>query len=675
MSAVTTQTLDTLVNRGFHVVRACPDQPAKTIIVLGVARGGTSMIAAVLDKLGVFMGDAIAPVFEDRALSVAVEKRDKARVDRIISERNGRFSVWGWKRPSSINHISKLEARFRNPVYVAVFRDVFSIANRNRLSVSASVVDNMRQSLNQYAKLIDFIDESAAPCMLVSYDKALAHRQAFVENLARFVGMEDPPSVHAAIECVRADSPKYLDATRNTKSLGRLHEIREDRVSGWARRHRRNAPPVEVQLLINGAEAMSTKADEQRRNVKAGGANVMTKCGFSFRFAGSSRLRDGDEIRVRVIGDVRDLNNSPCVFRPDITALQRSAPLSLQTSPEPRDSEKPSKWQNLQDRAALMIDGALIRLGRLRPYKRRPATETRSTSRKIYYMHVAKTAGSSVNNFIASHYPINKVCLHFEGHPEWRNVHSEAPLADMEFLSGHVRLQRFARRLPAKDYLKVTTFRAPIDHLISHISWVRNLSEKESLWMLRNVPPRVQELSGMLARVDLSDPKELETIVRHLNPAGLGLFDNCQTRYLLNLPVGARVEKKHTGAALRRLREFDLVAITERLDESLMVLCHLMRWPPPERVMSLNVSSNKYGLDKSNPAIRDALAPLVAADRIIYQEAHRTFEDRLRGIFMDLGLTASDFRSYASDKNKLRALLNSESAAKRRDYGTDRYCA
>lgn len=673
MSAVTTP-LDTLVNRGFHVIRACPDQPTKTIIVLGVARGGTSMIAAVLDKLGVFMGDAIAPVFEDRALSVAVEKRDKAKIERIISERNGRFPVWGWKRPSSINHIGKLEARFRNPVYVVVFRDVFSIANRNRLSVSADVLDNMRRSLDQYAKLTDFIGESTAPCMLVSYDKALAHRQAFVEHLAQFVGTEDPRSIRAAIECIRADSPKYLDATRNTKSLGRLQEVRADRVSGWARRHRRNAPPVEVRLLINGAEAMRTKANELRRNVKANDDNVVTKCGFSFRLEHLSLLQDGDEVRVRVVGDVRELKNSPYVFRPDSIDSRHSAPPSLPTSPEPEDAGRPSKWRNLQDRGALMIDGVLMRLGRLRPHKSRPSKTTESTSRRIYYMHVAKTAGSSVNNFIASHYPISKVCMHFEGHPEWRNVRNEAPLADMEFLSGHVRLQRFARRLPARDYFKITTFRAPIDHVISHLSFVRRLSEKERPTMLMNVPLRVQQLSSMLAQVNLSDPEELTRVVQNLDPVGLGLFDNCQTRYLLNLPVGARVEKKHVGAALRRLREFDLVAITERLDESLMILCHLMRWRPSERVRSLNVSSNKYGLDKSNPAIRKALTPLIAADRIIYQEACRMFEDRLRDVFMDLGVTASDSRSFATDANRLRELLNSESA-KRRDYGTDRYCA
>ena len=35
----------------------CSAMPYKTVIVFGVARGGTSMVAGTLSKLGVFMGE------------------------------------------------------------------------------------------------------------------------------------------------------------------------------------------------------------------------------------------------------------------------------------------------------------------------------------------------------------------------------------------------------------------------------------------------------------------------------------------------------------------------------------------------------------------------------------------------------------------------------------------
>ncbi|MDQ3797346.1 MAG: hypothetical protein M3294_07255, partial [Pseudomonadota bacterium] len=69
--------LDALINLGFHELRPSTGPVEKTVIVLGVARGGTSMVAGALSKLGVYMGDAITGVvFEDLTLSRAVERRD-----------------------------------------------------------------------------------------------------------------------------------------------------------------------------------------------------------------------------------------------------------------------------------------------------------------------------------------------------------------------------------------------------------------------------------------------------------------------------------------------------------------------------------------------------------------------------------------------------------------------
>ena len=59
--------------------------PEKTVVVLGVARGGTTMVASVLQSLGVFMGDKLGPVLEDVTLSRAVESRDIQQLKELVA--------------------------------------------------------------------------------------------------------------------------------------------------------------------------------------------------------------------------------------------------------------------------------------------------------------------------------------------------------------------------------------------------------------------------------------------------------------------------------------------------------------------------------------------------------------------------------------------------------------
>jgi hypothetical protein len=370
ISAMAPNPLDALINLGFHELRPSTGPVEKTVIVLGVARGGTSMVAGALSKLGVYMGDAITGVvFEDLTLSRAVERRDKHQVRQIINDRNQRFRIWGWKRPSSIDYIGNLESEFRNPIYVVVFRDIFSIANRNRLSMSIDVVSNMRRSLAEYLKIIEFLEQSKAPCMLVSYDKAINNKEGFVRYLARFVGIDNEASLRAAIESIQPASVKYLNASRNNRSMGCLDRVSADIVSGWAKWYHPGKDAVKVQLLVNGQELMRTQANEFREDVQMNGKQITGRCGFSFFLPEQSRLQHGDEVRVRVIGDIYDLKNSP----------YRYAARTVDRSGHPAESAPVKKFlaQMKQRVGRGRTSRMLYRLRNLVPSKHQPTVAVR----------------------------------------------------------------------------------------------------------------------------------------------------------------------------------------------------------------------------------------------------------------------------------------------------------
>lgn len=48
--------LDKLINKGIYILNPSHNEEEKTIIILGIARSGTTLVAKVLHSLGIYMG-------------------------------------------------------------------------------------------------------------------------------------------------------------------------------------------------------------------------------------------------------------------------------------------------------------------------------------------------------------------------------------------------------------------------------------------------------------------------------------------------------------------------------------------------------------------------------------------------------------------------------------------
>ena len=317
-------TIEDLYNRGVWVL----NKPAaaareKTVVVLGAPRGGTSMIAGALHHLGVVMGDRLSPVFEDMTLSEAVENGDLARIDAVVAERNAQHAVWGWKRPGSIHSAGLWRSRFRHPHYVVVFRDLFVIANRNRISMQAGVMRNMRRSHEHFGLILDFIAEQPAPMLLVSYEKAMDDPAYFVRELRDFVECGDEAAMQRALKFIEPNPENYLRASRITDGAGVLDELAERRISGWAMYKKAPKKPVKVRIQINGARDYVVLANQRRDDQDPGEGGRHR--GFVLQLSEQERLRPGDQVSVRVAGDIADLPGSPRTFA-GATSREASAP-------------------------------------------------------------------------------------------------------------------------------------------------------------------------------------------------------------------------------------------------------------------------------------------------------------------------------------------------------------
>ena len=183
----------------FGVLRPPVPGQQKTIVVLGAPRGGTSMVAATLRALGVMMGEELGSQHEDREFRRDVPLPEMIRT---IHERNAAYDLWGWKLPNSIYYLEELLPHLRNPHFIVVFRNPFSIsmssAARDRREYTLRL---LHVAVNHTKKVLNLMEQVHVPTALVGFETAIKKPQDFVRALADFIGVNcDDRAVEEVID-------------------------------------------------------------------------------------------------------------------------------------------------------------------------------------------------------------------------------------------------------------------------------------------------------------------------------------------------------------------------------------------------------------------------------------------------------------------------------------------
>lgn len=172
------------------IVRNVPETPClqKTVPVIGVPIGGTSVVSAVLDALGVMMGDQnrlrAGNAFEDGNF---MDMTKPGIVD-VIKQRNEQHDVWGFKNPFGVSVLKKLHL-FRNPYCVFVFRDPIASAHNYSRSHKLTVDQGIEQFHKQTEAHFQAMMQTTLPSLLVSYERIKSTPEFFIQALSNFVGL------------------------------------------------------------------------------------------------------------------------------------------------------------------------------------------------------------------------------------------------------------------------------------------------------------------------------------------------------------------------------------------------------------------------------------------------------------------------------------------------------
>lgn len=245
-------------------------------------------------------------------------------------------------------------------------------------------------------------------------------------------------------------------------------------------------------------------------------------------------------------------------------------------------------------------------------------------NKKFFYLHIPKTAGSSFNIFLESQIATGNFYFHIEGVKEW------GTLNEMQAISGHITLPRFKDNFIPNEYVTFTFFRNPIDQLVSHLYWVRHLSEPGVETFKQNHPPVIQKMSEKLMQMNFSDIYEINHFIKNLNLAERSLFDNCQCRYLHPIPPNRKYANTDLEMAMESLSEIDLIGVTEHFDQTIELVTNQMGWEKRQtKETPRNVNRFSYGIDKTDMNLIEAISPLIEHDLKLYELACERFEMQL----------------------------------------------
>ena len=273
-----------LVNRGLVILNDQEGETASghgresTIIVTGVARGGTSMLAQVLDRLGLFLGDLRdAVVVEDTEILRALQNSDMRRLEDIIEDRNQRFAKWGFKVPNLHSFLPATEQwRFRNPRYVVAFRDPLAIARRNELSVRQDIAKAIREAGENMMKLTQYVGALAGPVLLISYEKALQNPEYVIEAMSAFCGLTPSDEQKAAaLATITPNGFDYILATQAEQPIcrGTIDKMRGNILSGWCC-YRDLADVVEIEVFADDKLIVASPAKDYRADLEKAGIHL-----------------------------------------------------------------------------------------------------------------------------------------------------------------------------------------------------------------------------------------------------------------------------------------------------------------------------------------------------------------------------------------------------------------
>lgn len=210
----------------------------------------------------------------------------------------------------------------------------------------------------------------------------------------------------------------------------------------------------------------------------------------------------------------------------------------------------------------------------------------------LIFLHVPKAAGSTLHPILERHFPKNVRHSFYDDVENRMARFRSLPLAErsrIRLLKGHFPYGLHDSLVGKTTY--ITLLRDPVERVVSHYYYVKR-TPRHYLYD--------QVVSGKMSLAD------------YVRSGITGELDNGQVRLLAGfdqtIPYGACTREHLDMAKYHAEQDFALVGLTERFDESLVLMCIVLGWTWLPYYRNLNVT-------KARPKHREIDPDIIAAIR------------------------------------------------------------
>ncbi|GJM43020.1 MAG: hypothetical protein DHS20C20_33020 [Ardenticatenaceae bacterium] len=248
-------------------------------------------------------------------------------------------------------------------------------------------------------------------------------------------------------------------------------------------------------------------------------------------------------------------------------------------------------------------------------------------SQTVIYLHIPKTAGSTLHAILNQIYPQEQL-LHLKGNPHIDSAvaqfkqQDETTKQSIRLLTGHIDYGLHNWLPQPATYF--TIMRDPVERLLSYYYFILRTPDH----------PRYEEMT--CHNIGIAD--FAKNILGHNN----------QTRYLAgtwlkDIPC---TDKTLATAKQHIVEDFSLVGLSEQFDTTLLLLKHKLNWPRLPYYRSRNITKNRpsrYQLDSKTLAV---IHETQAYDMALYAFAQKQLEEAVRQLGLSFWLSRTQHQLY-----------------------------
>jgi SAM-dependent methyltransferase len=273
--------------------------------------------------------------------------------------------------------------------------------------------------------------------------------------------------------------------------------------------------------------------------------------------------------------------------------------------------------------------------------------------KKIFFIHIAKTAGSSFNTFLKryfngkdhceEHFAVGSDLFFDSSYVEW--------LKSLDYISGHLKYDVFSsNNLSKEEYFLFTLVREPMSQFFSHLNWVMSLLDTDPKFLIMH--PGINAISSELRNSNLLDPDIFISLLQRIEFKGL--FQNNQSRYFSASP---ELVGKHF--IIDRMLQLDMVGITEDYANTLKLFTSLNSLTSIEYTISSENQNSNYFI--SNNILQNRLLhEFILEYNSVDFEVYNYFLSRFKEILAQQeersnSFTSSDLSAYHSPNDRTRS--------------------